>query len=87
MGDSAVELVKRAALQAVQARKPLELRFGTVPSAAPLAVRLEGKLTLTADRLLLPKRLSALQPGDQVALLRVQGGGAFYILDQLGGEG
>ena len=40
-----------------------------------------------SGHLLLPKRLSALQPGDQVALLRVQGGGAFYILDQLGGEG
>lgn len=38
MAESAVGLVKRAALEAVQAARPLELRFGTVSAASPLSV-------------------------------------------------
>ena len=36
MAQTAVGLVKQAAVEAVQAEKPLELRFGSVVSSSPL---------------------------------------------------
>lgn len=85
MAESAVDLVKRAAVEAVQAKKPLELRFGSVAGSSPLSVKVEEKLTLTSEFLLVPQRLSDLEPGDFVALLRMQGGGRYLVLDRLGG--
>ena len=85
MAQTAVGLVKQAAVEAVQAEKPLELRFGSVVSSSPLTVRVEEKLLLTSAFLLIPERLTDLLPGDRVALLRVQGGGRHLLLDRLGG--
>ena len=85
MAQTAVGLVKQAAVEAVQAEKPLELRFGSVVSSSPLTVRVEEKLLLTSAFLLIPERLTDLLPGDRVALLRVQGGGRSLLLDRLGG--
>ena len=85
MAQTAVGLVKQAAVEAVQAEKPLELRFGSVVSSSPLTVRVEEKLLLTSAFLLIPERLTDLLPGDRVALLRVQGGGRYLVLDRLGG--
>ena len=81
MAQTAVGLVKQAAVEAVQAEKPLELRFGSVVSSSPLTVRVEEKLLLTSAFLLIPERLTDLLPGDRVALLRVQGGGRYLLLD------
>lgn len=86
MAQSAVELVKQAALEAVEAKKPLEARFGSVLSSSPLTVRVEDKLVLTSAFLLVPERLGNLLPGDRVALLRIQGGGKYLLLDKLGGS-
>ncbi|HIS78438.1 MAG TPA: DUF2577 domain-containing protein [Candidatus Caccousia stercoris] len=85
MAESAVELVKRAAVEAVQAKKPLELRFGSVSGVSPLSVKVEEKLALTSEFLIVPQRLSDLEAGDFVALLRMQGGGRYLVLDRLGG--
>ena len=85
MAESAVGLVKRAAVEAVQAKKPLELRFGSVSGVSPLSVKVEEKLTLTSEFLIVPQRLSDLETGDTVALLRMQGGGRYLVLDRLGG--
>ena len=86
MAESAVGLVKRAAVEAVQAKKPLELRFGSVSGVSPLSVMVEEKLTLTSEFLIVPQRLSDLETGDTVALLRMQGGGRYLVLDRLGGS-
>ena len=86
MAESAVGLVQRAAVEAVQAKKPLELRFGSVSGVSPLSVKVEEKLTLTSEFLIVPQRLSDLETGDTVALLRMQGGGRYLVLDRLGGS-
>ena len=86
MAESAVGLVKRAAVEAGQAQKPLELRFGSVSGVSPLSVKVEEKLTLTSEFLIVPQRLSDLETGDAVALLRMQGGGRYLVLDRLGGS-
>ncbi len=57
----AVELIKtfkRAALDAVNASKPAEIRFGKVTSVAPLKVLVEQKLTLGENQLILTKAVT-----------------------------
>ena len=43
---SALEAVKRAAVEAVDAKKPVLVLFGTVISDSPLKIQVEQKLTL-----------------------------------------
>lgn len=104
----AVELVKRAAVDAVEAGKPVRVVLGTVISASPLKIQSEQKSVYTEKMLILPQSLTdrtltlteedtapprtrrvtvhnALQAGERVALLRVQGGKGFLVLERVGG--
>ena len=116
-----VEVVKRAAVEAVEAQKPVHLLFGQVisinaienakpvnlvfgkvSSISPLNINVENKLKLGKEQLLLSKNLSnysveieiegekrqikiynALESGDEVILLRMQGGQKYLILDRV----
>lgn len=53
-----IRAVKKAALDAVNERKPADLCFGTVLNTAPLQILVEQKLTLGADRLILTKAVT-----------------------------
>lgn len=104
----AVELVKRAAVDAVEAGKPVRVVLGTVLSASPLKIQSEQRSVYTEAMLILPQSLTdraltlteedtlpprtrrvtvhnALQAGERVALLRVQGGKRFLVLERVGG--
>ena len=48
-----VQLVKKAALEAVNASGPMGLCFGTVTSASPLKIQVDQKKTLTEAQLIL----------------------------------
>lgn len=48
-----VELIKKAAVDAVKESKPASILFGTVTSADPLKIMVDQKLTLEADHLIL----------------------------------
>ena len=48
-----VRLIKRAALEAVEAEKPAAVCFGRVVSAAPLKISVEQRLTLGENQLIL----------------------------------
>lgn len=50
-------LIKQAALEAVDARKPAEVVVGSVTSVAPLKVRVSDYLTLDSEFLLVPEQL------------------------------
>lgn len=57
----AVELmktVKRAALDAVNASKPVEICFGKVTSASPLKILVEQKMTLGKEQLILTRNVT-----------------------------
>lgn len=53
MLSSIIELIKKAAIDAVKASSPTSILYGTVVSTEPLKVNLEQKLTLDSDHLLL----------------------------------
>lgn len=53
-----VRLIKKAACDAVEASKPCRIVFGEVLSGSPVSVRLEQRITLTEDFLIIPEYLT-----------------------------
>lgn len=60
MADAAelVKVIKKAAMDAVKADKPVEVCFGNVISVSPLKILVEQKLTLGAEQLVLTKAVT-----------------------------
>lgn len=60
MADAAelVKVIKKAAMDAVKADKPVEVCFGNVISTSPLRILVEQKLTLGAEQLVLTKAVT-----------------------------
>lgn len=54
----AVELVKKAAVEAVEAGKPVHLLFGTVVSVSPLKIQVDQKVTYTEKMLVLTRNVT-----------------------------
>lgn len=86
-----LEIIKKAAVEAVEAAKPVSVVFGRVTAASPLTVRVDQKLTLSGDMLAvcagiepLPGHVrEGLKAGDRVLLLRMQGGQKYVVLDKV----
>lgn len=53
-----VKLIKKAALDAVEASKPCNIVFGTVTSVSPLKINVEQKMTLTSAQLVLSRNVT-----------------------------
>lgn len=51
-------LIKKAAIEAVNASKPTSIVYGKVISTSPLQVNVEQKMTLTAAQLVLTKNVT-----------------------------
>lgn len=110
-----VELVKQAAIEAVEQTKPGDLLFGTVESASPLVINVEQRMRLQEGCLVLSSLVQdfevkmtvdheveeaeghihtyigkksftvhlALEAGEEVILLRKQGGQKYLVLDRI----
>ncbi|MCL2071239.1 MAG: DUF2577 domain-containing protein [Oscillospiraceae bacterium] len=76
MGDIA-GLIKRAAVEAVEADKPAAVMFGTADGQSTVMV--EQKLRLSGEQLVVLKGVE-IKDGDTVVLLREQGGQRFVLL-------
>lgn len=118
-------LIKRSAVEAVEAGKPVNIVFGKVTSASPLKILVDQKMTLGAAQLVLTRNVTtftvsetvdhitentgggsgdasfashnhaykgtksftihnALKAGEEVVLIRMQGGQKFIVIDRLG---
>lgn len=53
-----VELVKKAAVEAVEAQKPVNILFGTVISASPLKIQVDQKSIYTSKMLILTRNVT-----------------------------
>lgn len=53
-----VEVIKQIAVEANEAGKPMQITYGQVVSAAPLAIKIEQKLTLPAEFFKLTKAVT-----------------------------
>lgn len=74
--------VKKSALEAIEAAKPVNVVYGKVTSVSPLIINIEQKLNLSEAQLVLTRSASELVTGDSVILLRVQGGQKYVVLDR-----
>lgn len=53
-----LKIIKQAAINAVDATKPVNIVFGTVISTSPLQIQIEQKLTLGKEQLVVAKHLT-----------------------------
>ena len=81
-----VKLIKQVAVDAVNAAKPVEVVFGKVKSVSPLQITVDQKMTLGKNQLILTERTAKceLTAGDQLILIRQQGGQKYIVLDRIG---
>ena len=96
-----LKVVKKTALNAVEAGKPADFCFGKVTSESPLKISIEQKITLDAAQLILTRNVTEfttkidgyertidnkLSLGEEVVLLRQKGGQKFLVLDRVVSE-
>lgn len=84
-----VETLKKVAVDAVEATKPVNVCFGEVISTDSLKINVEQKMILGEKQLILTRSVTLdneLQTGDSVILLRQQGGQKFVVIDVIGGD-
>ncbi len=96
-----LDAIKQAAMAALAASNPVVIMFGTVTKTNPLEVIVDQRFTLDADFLIQTESIKelkvtvggveyvirrGLQEGDQLALLRLQGGQQYLILDRVVGS-
>ena len=76
--------IKAASTGAVSAAMPVAVLFGSVASEIPLEITVDQKMALTGEQLVLTKTVkNALAIGDTVALIRIQGGQKFLVVDRI----
>ena len=86
MPDNLLTIIKKAALDAVNATRPVNVVFGVLASVSPLSVTIDQKLTLEAGFLVLTKHIDdlilseELTVGDRLVLIQMQGGSVAFIL-------
>lgn len=85
--DGLIQLLKRIALEAVEASKPTVVLFGTVSGINPLSVYLEQKRTITKNFLIITDKAKDLAVGDGVIMVRMQGGQKYIIIDKVVDDG
>ena len=89
MPDNLLTIIKKAALDAVNATRPVNLVFGVLASVSPFSVTIDQKLTLDEDFLVITKHMDdlilseELTVGDRLVLLQMQGGQRYLILDKV----
>lgn len=76
-----LQLIKRAALEAYDARKPCDLMYAMVESVNPVSIKLENSLDIPEELLVLTRNIkSEISVGDSVAVIRKQGGQKYLIV-------
>lgn len=83
--SSLVQLIKKIAVEAVEAAKPCDYRIGTVSSEEPLKIKVSQGIELEKDFLHFVQRIpeSSLRIGDKVFMLRKAGGQEYTIIDKV----
>lgn len=94
-----LDVLHQMVQETVAAQKPADVAFGTVTSASPLSIRVEGTMQdIPAVALVLTWPVTeirigsttinqALQAGDRVVMLRVSKGQRFIVLSRVQGGG
>lgn len=58
MSTGLIEIMKRAAMDANDNAKPVDLRYGTVVSTSPLKIQVTNQFTIPSSMLIVPQHLT-----------------------------
>ena len=86
MSQDLLQIIKKAAMDAVETSTPMRVVFGTIESISPLRVKIEQKLSIGEIFLIQTdtfKRYTDKKIGDKLVLIRMQGGQQYLILDRM----
>lgn len=80
-----LDVIKKAAVAAVDAKSPVQIMYGTVTNTHPLEITVEQRLALSDPFLVLTESVAQKNWmfGESALLLRVQGGDSYVVLDRL----
>lgn len=80
-----LNVIKKAAMDAMNASQPSDFCFGKVTSMNPLKILVEQKMTLGKAQLVMTETVSkvSLKQNDEVVLLKKKGGQKYLILDKV----
>ena len=86
MSQDLLQIIKKAAMDAVETSNPMRVVFGTIESVSPLRVKIEQKLSIGEIFLIQTdtfKRYTDKKIGDKLVLIRMQGGQQYLVLDRM----
>ncbi|HBG0352911.1 DUF2577 domain-containing protein [Clostridioides difficile] len=86
MSQDLLQIIKKAAMDAVETSNPIRIVFGIIESISPLKVKIEQKLSIDDFFLIQTetfKRYTDKKAGDKLVLIRMQGGQQYLILDRM----
>ena len=80
-----VRLIKKTAIDAVNATDPVAIRYGEVISINPLQIRIDQKLVLGKEQLKLTKTVvdKPLIKDEKLLIIRMQGGQQYIVVDRV----
>ncbi len=82
--EDLLAVIKMAAMEAVQASKPADVVYGDIVSSNPLQVKMDQKLALSQDFLVVPNELKEnLKKGKKVILIQKAGGQRYVVIGTL----
>ncbi|MBG0219997.1 DUF2577 domain-containing protein [Clostridioides difficile] len=85
MSQDLLQIIKKAAMDAVETSNPIRVVFGTIESISPLKVKIEQKLSIGEFFLIQTDTFKNTDKkiGDKLVLIRMQGGQQYLILDRM----
>ncbi len=86
MSTNLIGIIKKVAVEAVEASNPVAVLFGSVVSTSPLKINVEQRLVVTKEFIRLTNSVTGeneLKANDNVVLLRTQGGQQYIVIDKL----
>lgn len=81
--DDLLEVIKKAAMDAVNASKPADGVEAEIISLEPLLIKIDQKLTIGKEFLTVTNELEGKLKKGKVMLLRLQGGQKYVVLGTL----
>lgn len=81
-----IQIIKQAAIEAVEASNPTKILYGTVLDASP-KIQIDQKFIVTKEFIVQTERMKemSLAVGDNVILIQEQGGQKYIVMDKVGG--
>lgn len=84
MQNSMVDVMKKVAVDAMEANSPVNIMFATIDKLSPIEITIEQRLQISSAFIVLTETANTnIAAGDKVLVLRQQGGQKYIIIDKV----